>query len=150
MRMNRFRGSVIILLAIMMNCWALPSLAENGQDFAGVFSITDMVDAVDEVTVSLSLKIFNNSGADVTNATVGIEQFPPGAPLYEFPSHVDIDYGAHITVTEPVLVIPRTVYEHWGQGAIPLVTLRHFDEEGNQRSTVVDLLPPNMNMEVRS
>jgi len=42
------------------------ALAEDSRDLAGLFSITDVVGAADEVTVSLPLEIINYSGADVT------------------------------------------------------------------------------------
>ncbi len=139
-----------ILLVMVLTLMAFPLFAENGRDFSGVFSATDVVGGAEEVAVSLSLVIYNFSGQDVTNATVRIERLPPEEPLYEFPSHVDIIYRDYITVTEPVFVIPRSVYEQWVQGVIPLVTIGHLDEAGNSRSAVVDLLPMNMDEEVRS
>ena len=138
-----------IIILLMLSLIPATSMAENGRDFAGLFSVTDVVGAANEVTVSLSLEIFNYSGADVSNATVRMEQLLPTDPLYESPTTIDIAYRDRAIVTEPVLVVPRLEYEQWLQGALPMVTIIYTDDSGNPRSTGVELVPMLLEGEVQ-
>lgn len=138
-----------LLLALLIVIPAVLAMAENGRDFAGFFSVTDVVGAGEEVTGSLSLEIFNYSGADVTNATVRMEQFLLTGPLYESTTTVDIAYRDRVIVTEPVLVVPSQDHERWLQGGLPIVTINYTDVSGNPRSTGVELVPMFLDGEVQ-
>ena len=133
-----------LLTMLMIASSLLPTglaLAEDGRDFAGFFSFTEPAGWSEEVIGTLTLEIFNYSGADVTFATVRMGQFLPAEPLYESLTPVDIAYRDRVVLTESVVTVPRQVYEQWLQGALPMVHIEFTDGGGNQRSTAVELLP---------
>ncbi len=120
------------------------ALAEEGRNFAGFFSVTDVVSGVDEVTVSLKLEVMNFSGGDVSNATVRMAQFLGTELLYESLTTIDIAYRDLAMVAEPVLVVPRQDYEHWLQGGLPITNINYTDHNGSPRSAGVELIPMRM------
>ena len=130
------------LVAALMLLTAIPAFAENGRDFAGYLSVTDVVGGgVEEVLDTLELEVFNYSGAAVTNAALRMESLLRGAPLYESPPTVDMAYRDRAVVTESVLAVPREDYDLWVQGALPLVTVIYTDSNGTPRATPVELVP---------
>lgn len=151
MRPMSFYSTMTVLGLLLALIFIPPvlALAEDGRDFAGLFSATDVVGNNDEVTVSLSLEIFNYSGADVVNATVRLEQILLTDPLYESPTTIDVAYRDRAIVTEPVLVVPRQEYDQWLQGALPLVSITYTDANGTPRSTGVELVPMMVEGEVQ-
>jgi hypothetical protein len=136
----------ILALTITPTSWVL---AENGRDFAGALSVTDVVGATDNVNVTLTLEIFNFSGADVMTATIRIEDHQSTNLLYEFPMIVDMAYRETALVTEPVLVVPRQEYEKWWIGTLPRVTVHYIDATDNPRSSYVELVSNVMEEEVQ-
>lgn len=141
--------SLGIILLVGMIGGSMTAQAENGRDFAGFLSVTDVVGGTEEVTLSISLEIVNYSGVDVTNATLRIEQGFPPSTLYEFPTPIDIAYRSRTVLTAPVLVIPRQQYMQWANGTLPRLSLTFTQGSNNPRSSVVELVPMVVDREIQ-
>ncbi len=72
----RLTGAIFGLVIALIFLPTVLALAEDGRDFAGFFSVTDVVDAADEVIVSLSLEGLTRSmdGVVVENPRSDLEK----------------------------------------------------------------------------
>ena len=108
-------------------------------DFAGTWRIQH-VSVGDEVVLVLHLRIVNQSGADVVEATVRVDD--PVVPDRQ--SHPSFN-GLAIPANESVdlsgdMIVERWVYEQWLAGGQPSVHIEFADAYGNPVSQPLKLL----------
>lgn len=112
--------------------------AEEGRDFAGFYDVTNVVESAGNVYFTLSLQLFNYSGADVTGARVVIEGGPnpdPAAP--SFPP-VDIPYRTSGDLTGN-FVLPLASYQTWPNG-VPRLVVQLVDANGDTVRRPIELV----------
>lgn len=137
---TKFRVKIVAVLLMMASATGV-ALAENGRDFAGFFSFTEPSGWNEALTGTLTLEIFNYSGADITYATVRMSQLLPAEFVYESLVPTNIAYRERVVVTDSALVVPRANYEEWMQGTLPIVHIDYTDASGDTRSATVEILP---------
>lgn len=138
--MKRILVGLLTLAAVAWLPAAGPVLveAEDGRDFAGLYDVTDVVEVGDQMSLTLTVRVFNFSGADVAGARVLVERWPwPGDPHGEFPP-MDIAYRRHAQITGSFLV-PKQEYDAWPDGAPPLM-VEFVDGEGRTMRRSVELI----------
>ena len=90
--MKRMRRAAFPLpgksLALGLAVFLVPLIcAANGRDFAGFYALTDAAPAGQNYTITFSARVFNYSGAAVTDATLLLRGCPsPAAPCNSFPN----------------------------------------------------------------
>jgi len=141
-------ASVISLLAVE----ATRVFAKNGGNFGGDFTVIKAVEQGENEVVKVSLRVINNSGADVKNASITIasslhfsprptdawekDQTPIKASILRFNEH---------KVLGPLVgtfTIPAAEYQRWSQrGSGPNFMITYQDASGEQHYERMDLAP---------
>ncbi len=135
----------VLLMAIISSLLAAlcasPALAADGRDFAGFYryeKTADLPSGMKQVT--LSLRLFNYSGADLTGAALVLEnRLPLGATLGSV-GGVSIDDGADAVVSGS-FTVPDAEFQRWRSGGAPQFVLEYFDDEGDKVQRPVELIP---------
>lgn len=140
---------------ITRTCMALALLAmgagtapaKDGRDFAGFYSLTHATTDGGQVHVTLSVQLFNYSGADLDQASVAVRSGPPAPITFgTYDAVRDWRDGAGITFTLH-LTIPEAAYESWQGRGQPAISIVNRDGEGRtwertaqvSRSASIDL-----------
>jgi hypothetical protein len=81
----RFRGlsrtSVMGVCLTIFLLGTITATAKDGRDFAGVYGFTDVQEQGDMVRLTLHLRLFNNSEADIKGAVITLMEGPTGLAL---------------------------------------------------------------------
>jgi hypothetical protein len=133
----------LIVTFIILAAGATLAQAKDGRDFAGFYSLTDAIHEGDQVHVTLTLQLFNYSGADLTQAAVVIRHAPPEtaafgtySPIELWRNGTDVKFTMH-------LAIPQEEYERWGGRRQPAVYVVNRNDQGRewQRTAQVSRRP---------
>lgn len=127
------------LLALFTLFAIPPAHAVDGRDFAGVYQYARTADNGSLQQVSLSLRLFNYSGTDVTNATVALNGDAP-AETYGSIAGVSISADAGVPVSGS-FSIPAAEYESWQGGGVPRLSIEFTDAAGHQVYRIIELVP---------
>ncbi|HET7841452.1 MAG TPA: hypothetical protein VFM21_07600 [Terriglobia bacterium] len=114
--------------------------AENGRDFAGNYSLSDASQSGDTTTLTFSMQVFNYSGADVSNATVTLEDSDQPGVTYATFSNVSIASNDSVQLSAQA-TLPSAEVDRWSQGGSPQVTIQFTDGDGLNRAERVELGP---------
>ena len=155
MRLNgNFRAMLAILGVVSLVVAGLlfapipPGHATNGRDFAGFYAVTNPTDLGGQFRVTLALRVFNYSGADVTSATITLQDpLTPGPGKdYGAVSAVSIGDGDSVTVSAD-FTIPGDEYDRWQNGGDPSMRIDYQYPSGNavQRGIELSQLPGGLN-----
>jgi hypothetical protein len=136
MKFARFSQAVLLVsLALVLS--AVTASAKNGRDFAGFYSVSNVVDQGDQIFVTLRVQLFNNSDADVTRAVLTLRE-NPGGPLGTFqPVKLWRNHG-EVRLTQQFMV-PKHEFERWHQGVQPALMVVTHDENGQRHDRFVQL-----------
>ncbi len=135
---NRHTALVHVVLAALFALCASTVFAVNGRDFAGFYRYRLTADFQDTKQVTLTLQIFNYSGADVSGATVRIENLVTGATGSI--AGVSINTGGSATVSG-TFVIPAVEFARWQAGGSPRLAIEYTGADGSRVSQLVELAP---------
>ncbi len=141
-------------LSGLVLCLALAAQASGPHKFNGLYQVLKVEQRGDEVEVQVSLRLFNNSGAGVTGATVSLVSslvtLPEGL-AFEWEkeavpfTNVALAYNPHVKIVAPALVgnfrIPEDEYEQWKKGAGPRFVIAYQDAAGEQQTFRIDMAP---------
>jgi hypothetical protein len=129
-----------LLLTILLGVIpALPLAGANNRDFAGTYSVSDASQSGDTWTLTFSAKVFNYSGADVSNATLRLVDPLLPNTVYATFTGISIPDRESAVVSSSV-TIPAREYQSWQQGAPPRLTIEFTDASGAQRLETVELV----------
>jgi len=135
-------ATLFVLLALLPST---PAFAADGRDFAALYRSDETGDLPGKKPVTVFLRLFNYSGADITGATVVMESPLPRGKTFGSIAGVSIDDGANVTVSGG-FVIPDTEYARWRTGASPQLMIEYVDNDGNQVQRPIELTPAPMPM----
>ena len=123
---------LVVLLA------AVAVLAENGRDFAGWYDMRNVTDLGDQVQVTITLRVFNFSGADVADATITLwDSVQPGVAYGSFPL-ASIAYRDNARLAAN-FTVPKSEYDSWHQGKQPNLQVNFTDGAANSVQRPVEL-----------
>ena len=115
-----------------------PVLANNGRDFAGTYTVSNASPSGNNYTLTFSAQVFNYSGADVSQATLTLEDsLLPGQSYAVFQS-ISITNNDSATVSS-FITIPAREYQGWQNGMPPLLVVQFTDASGNNHLERVEL-----------
>jgi hypothetical protein len=137
-----------------MLCLALTAQASGPHKFNAVYQILSATDHGDTVRVRVSLRVYNNTGTDVTGATISLVSSLmtlSTGPVFEWEKEqvpftdVTLPFNPHVKTVTPALVgsfsIPADEYENWKKGAGPRFVIAYQDAAGDQQSFRIDMAP---------
>jgi hypothetical protein len=143
--MSTTRPDWCVVVAALLACIALLArgprvTADNGRDFAGTYSVSDESQAGDATSLTFSMRVFNYSGADVSNATVALEDSDqPGVTYATFP---DVSIAPNDSAQfSAQATLPSVEVARWQQGSSPRVTVQFTDGDGQSHTETVELAP---------
>ncbi len=142
---------LFLCLPCLVICLALAAPARDGRNFGGDFRILQATEHGENMEVRLSLRVINNSGFDVQNATIRLAGSPITQSSGELadwvkdqPSfkNVALHFNEHKIVPPLVgtFTIPAQVYEQWQKG-VPDFVILYRDVSGERHSERIDLAP---------
>jgi hypothetical protein len=133
----------------MLALAALPILftaqagAKDGRDFAGHYSLTNVIDKGSQVELTLTLQLFNYSGADLKQGVVTVHPAPPIPGVLATFAPIKLWRSGSDVVVSEQLTIAREEYKQWSARVQPAVFIGYSDEEGHTylRSAQLRRLP---------
>lgn len=136
--------SLSLSLSLLLAVWAA---AADGRDFAGFCKLGEITDLGEEVSVPLTVRIHNYSGADVVGAEIILEgSLLPGEDLASFATIVDIPDRESARASH-TFTVPLREYEQWQQGGSPQLRLQFTDSEGTTQRRPIELSPMLVDVE---
>lgn len=130
----------LTMLALFALFATTPALAGNGRDFAGFYHYEKTADIGNNKQITLSLRLFNHSGASVAGAVVMLEGQLPLGETYGSIAGVYVNDGASVPVTGS-FAIPDADYQRWQAGALPHLRIEYFNANGNRVRRPIELVP---------
>lgn len=107
-----------------------PISAKDGRDFAGYYSLTNVSESGSQVQFTLSLQLFNYSGADLQNAAITVQSGEPRPDLLgSFPPIKVWRNGSDVIVSRQITVA-RYLFERWSSRLTPAVFIAPGGENG--------------------
>ena len=135
------RGLRIAAAALIVTLAALPSaLAANGRDFSASYHVSDVttLDAR-HLSLTLSLRLNNHSGAEVSDARVLLnDNFLEFKTLGAFPSRVTLA-NHEVATLSGAFIVPASYVKQWRSGPGPRVFVSFIDAKGHSISRPVKL-----------
>lgn len=126
------------LLAVMLI--ATSAFAAGARNFAGQYRITDAVPSAGNMSVTMNLRFFNFSGADVSNATITFRSPLDPAASYSSMNVPLIAAGKDFNRQSMKITVPAIEYKHWFQSGSPYIVIHYTNTSGNVESGVVELV----------
>lgn len=147
-----FRSFQYFCLLGLVPCLVLAVQASSAHKFSGLYQILKVTADGDNVQVKVSLRVVNNSGANVTGATISlVSSLVTGGPEFEWEKEevpftdVTLPYNAHVKKIVPALVgtftIPTDEYAQWKKGAGPRFVIAYQNAAGEQQNLRIDASP---------
>ena len=113
--------------------------AKDGRDFAGFYEVSEVVEFFEEFQVTLTVRVFNYSDADVNDTAITLEDsLLPGQTYGSFITRVYILDRESARVSDQ-FTIPRREYEDWQEGGTPLLIIDYMDANGNTIHRPIEL-----------
>jgi hypothetical protein len=120
--------------------WAGLAWAENGAGFSGFYHFSAVSESGDTASPTLTLRLVNHSGMDVSNATVQVrDPVIRGLNYGSFPN-VDIPAGQKLSLSG-IVRIPQREYQNWRMGRTPNLTIEYTDAAGNHVRRPIQIAP---------
>ena len=111
----------------------------NGRDFSGFYRTSDVSVSGETASLTLTVQIFNRSGADVSNATVLLSDWIiPGRNYGSF-QNVDVADGRDVRLSG-TFQIPQREYAGWQQGRPPNLIIQYADAAGNKMRRLIAIV----------
>ena len=132
-RKHRVLGLTLVLLT------ALATLAKDGRDFAGSYSLTNVTEQKNDVKFTLTVQVFNNSDADIKQASLVLHQSGPGMavhgtfpPVKMFRNRTDVLLSQEFTISSEE-------YRRWQNGMEPRLMVHFMGANGIEQHRTIQL-----------
>jgi len=133
-------AALALLLAALLLAPIRSGYATDGRDFAGRYDVTNPTDLGNgTLRITLTVRIFNYSDADVSNATVTLSGNMDSAAAYESFTGISIA-DKDSAVISGTLTVPAAEYNFWQNGGSPALWIAYDDASGNAVSKKVELV----------
>lgn len=110
----------------------------DGRDFAGFYQLTDVVQVGDSYQFTFTARVFNYSGADVSNGSLNLDDSTDPTATYATFTNVSITANDSALVTASVTV-PSREYNLWQQGGSPNLAIAFTDANAQDHLERVEL-----------
>jgi hypothetical protein len=127
------------LLGLLLT--ASVGMAKDGRDFAGHYSIGGVSEQGDQVQLTLSLQLFNYSGADVKGATITLCPAGPNVDVLARFAPVSLWRTRTGAKLSQQVTIPRHEYDMLMEGTQPNLRIVYTDAHGQTWEKTAQLSP---------
>ncbi|MGA2739322.1 MAG: hypothetical protein ABSG65_18015 [Bryobacteraceae bacterium] len=143
MRLTSFSRTGILALSALSVLFTAPVGAKDGRDFAGHYSLTDVIENGSQVELTLTLQLFNYSGADLNQTVVTVHPAPPVPGVLASFAPIKLWRSGNDVVVSQQLTISREEYKQWSTRIQPAVFIGYSDKDGRAylRSAQLRRLP---------
>lgn len=105
---------------------------KDGRDFAGFYSLTNLTEQDDHVQITISLQLFNYSGADLKHAVVAVRRgLPAGTVLGAF-APIELWRDGREVILTRQFSVPRDEFRRWSGRGQPGVFVVYTDSDGQE------------------
>jgi len=119
------------LLFAALSLFPILGLAKDGRDFAGSYSVSNVVEQGDQMVLTFQVHVFNYSDADLKQAVVTLRASHPGAALAQFHPVKLWRNRTEVKLAQQV-IIPRHEFELWQKGTQPALFVVYQDSNGQR------------------
>ena len=133
-----FRGRITVFFVTLLTALGT-ARARDGRDFAGFYSVDPLGEQGTEVRVTLSLHIYNYSGADVTQAAIMLHESGPGLVVYGGFSAIKLLHDRQDVKVRRQFTIPKREYQLWQTGIKPNLFITYQDSLGKKWERTIEL-----------
>jgi protein involved in ribonucleotide reduction len=128
-------GSFLVVMSI-----ATPVFADGTRNFAGQYRITGAISSAGNMSVTMNLRFFNFSGADVSNATITLLSPLDPAANYLSMKVPLIAVGKDFNRQSMKVTVPAIEYKRWLQSGSPFFVISYTNAAGKTERSVVELV----------
>lgn len=134
------RRNTLAVVVLLSTLALVPAgQATDGRDFAGFYEVSNVTDLGDTVRLTLTVRIFNYSDADLSGATITLQDSLQAATDYgSYPGSLSLADRESVRLTNE-FTLPRTEYDRWQNGATPSLRIQHSDGAGNAVQRMIEL-----------
>jgi hypothetical protein len=128
---------LVLSLCVILSAVVLTANAAPASDFTGAFSLGAPSAAGENVQVTISLTITNNTGTDVPNAVVALHEPKAARVIYGRLTGLALPAGSGAQVNG-FFTVPRDLYDSWKKGSAPAMSVNFTDAKGNPVRTFIE------------
>jgi hypothetical protein len=132
----RKRGALGLAFILLT---ALATLAKDGRDFAGYYSLTNVIQESSGVKLTLTVQVFNYSDADIKQASMVLYHSGPGMivngsfpPVKLFHNQTDVRLSQEF-------IVSLDDYRRWQNGMVPRLTVHFTGAKGSEQNRSIQL-----------
>ncbi len=116
-----------------------PGRATDGRDFAGFYAVSNVADLGTDYRVTLTVRVFNYSDADVSGATVTLQDsFLIDTDYGTFPGTISIPDRDSVRISAN-FTVSRAEYDSWQSGGTPRLRVDYQNNSGNAVRRTIEL-----------
>ncbi len=120
----------LLAALIFLAAGLAPAEEKEKWAFAGFFELGEITDLGEEVRVPLKVRVFNYSDADVTGATITLEDLlVPDKNYGSFLGAVDVRAGESVRLSDS-FTVPRRLYDEWKKDTAPQLRIEFKVADG--------------------
>jgi hypothetical protein len=137
--LSRTKRCLLHFLPVLLALGVVAAYAGEAAPFTAISNVSLLAKAAskDQVTISFSARVFNNSPDDVHNATITLQHAVFSNPLATFRA-ISIPKGGSLALNQEISV-PKALYRTWNRGNVLALRITAKDEDGNQTHHFVPL-----------
>jgi hypothetical protein len=113
--------------------------AKGGRDFAASYQFANVSESNGEVHVTITLNLRNNSGANISNASVVLLNSGANPTVLGLFGDPQLLQRTGLNTMSHAFTIPKTEYQVWEQGRDPALRVISADASGAMRMQWIDL-----------
>lgn len=140
----RTRGAAFLLLSLAVGMAMLPAQqgrAADGRDFAGAYTVTDVADLGAQVSLRLTVRIFNYSGSNIGSAVVTLQDsLRSGTDYGSFSEPVSIQEKESVRLSAD-FTISREEFSRWQTGGMPSLLIEYSDSASTVARRPIEMNP---------
>jgi hypothetical protein len=139
MKMNK---CLLHLASVLLVIGVSAAYAADKEPFTVVSAVNLLAKnkTANKVTVSFSARVFNDSPADLLDATITLQHAAFSQPLATF-SGISIPRGGSVVLTQEFSA-PKALYDTWNRGSVMSLRITSKGIDGNQIRHFVTLATP--------
>ena len=119
------RALCLVLAFLLTSAFAAPA-----GDFSGTFTLGTPVASGQDVQLTISFTVANNTPYDVSNATVALHEPRAARVTYGQLTGLSLPAGRSAQVSGS-FTVPRGLYESWQKGGAPAMSVSFTDAQRN-------------------
>ena len=132
--------AALVALALLLGP---PSTHAQRRDFAASYQLTNIEEAGSSVSLTITLKLFNYSGAEIRNGAVVLcdssGDLQPNRKAIDAFDLIESLPAYRATTLRHRFTVPSSEYARWKQGGEPELVFLKPDSEGNAHEVHIDL-----------